>query len=199
MPTLQDHQYRVAAVAKALCERAALPLPKENIVSGCLLHDMGNIIKFDLNKIPEGLTIDNLDYWKGVQKDTVAQYGSDEHHATYRMAEELGVSPTTLEVVAHIGAKHAPQMLSERKNNVLIATYSDFRVIPTGVTTLAGRIADLLERYTDTPKYEGYKRDTAVYFSIEEYLQSTLGLEDLALDSEAIETTAQSLRDFVLV
>ncbi len=47
MPTLQQHQLRVAGVAKQICDSISEPIDKEVVVDVCLVHDMGNIIKFD--------------------------------------------------------------------------------------------------------------------------------------------------------
>ncbi len=43
MPQLQEHMFRVAAVALLICENFEDSLPKEDIVTACLLHDMGKI------------------------------------------------------------------------------------------------------------------------------------------------------------
>ena len=53
-PQLQTHQLRVAAVAKTICEHLWPKLSDmRTIISTCLVHDMGNIIKFDLDKFPK--------------------------------------------------------------------------------------------------------------------------------------------------
>lgn len=198
MPTLQDHQYRVAVVAKILCERSLTPLPSNEIISACLLHDMGNLIKFDLEKIPQGLDIGDIDHWKQAQADMKEKYGNDEHQATYEIAKELDISPLTLEIIKYIGTRHALNMLEQKNTPVLLATYSDFRVTPTEVTSLKQRIEDLLRRYEGTVKYEGYKRDTMVYFTIEEFVQKTLGIESIEISPEEITSATAELRNFVL-
>ncbi len=48
MPNLREHQLRVAAVAAQICDNFNKPLNKKEIITACLLHDMGNIIKFKL-------------------------------------------------------------------------------------------------------------------------------------------------------
>ncbi len=199
MPTLQDHQYRVAAVAKILCERCSEKVPVPEIISACLLHDMGNLIKFDLDKIPEGLDIGDTDYWRQVQVTMKARYGDDEHQATYAIVEETGVSPLTLEIVKYIGTRNAATMLEQKNVPVLIATYSDFRVTPTEVTSLQQRIEDLLKRYEGTIKYEGYKRDTMVYFAIEEFLQDALGIENIEIKPEEVSVAMIELPNFILI
>jgi hypothetical protein len=199
MPTLADHQYRVAAVAKILCERSPEHLPINEIISGCLLHDMGNLIKFNLDNIPEGLVIPDIEHWKKVQASMKETYGDDEHKATHTIAEELGVSPLTLDIVKYVGTRNAKEMLEQKNIPVLLATYSDFRVTPTEVTTLKERIDDLLKRYEGTVKYDGYVRDTATYFPIEAFLQESLHIESLTITPEELTSTLAELHEFVLI
>jgi hypothetical protein len=82
---------------------------------------------------------------------------------------------------------------------ILLATYSDFRVTPTEVTSLTRRIDDLLKRYEGTVKYEGYKRDTQVYFTIEKFLQDSLEINSLEITQEQVSETIRELHDFSLV
>ena len=57
MPQLRTHMLRVAAVGKIVCDAVNEKVKQnrgefvntKNVVTACLLHDMGNIIKFDLN------------------------------------------------------------------------------------------------------------------------------------------------------
>ena len=53
MPLLAMHQIRVAAVAMMICDSLSVPIDKDSVIKACLLHDIGNIIKFDLNHFPE--------------------------------------------------------------------------------------------------------------------------------------------------
>lgn len=55
LPALQLHMLRVAAVAQLICSSHHRALPTDHIISCCLLHDIGNILKFDLTYYPEFL------------------------------------------------------------------------------------------------------------------------------------------------
>ncbi len=95
MPSLAAHQFRVAGVAWAIMDatdESALPSPlrRNEVISACLLHDMGNILKFDLSYFPEFLEPEGLSYWKVVKADFRAKYGMDEHAATLQIAKEIG-------------------------------------------------------------------------------------------------------------
>ena len=61
-PHLQLHMYRVSAVAWTICDNFDEELDKIKIVAADLLHDMGNIIKFDLKLFPEFLEPEGYDY-----------------------------------------------------------------------------------------------------------------------------------------
>jgi hypothetical protein len=198
MPTLQMHMLRVAAVADIVCERAYVELPRRDIVAACLLHDMGNIIKFNLDKIPNGLDIGDVEYWKDVQRETLKLFGDDEHVATETIASEIGVSSEVMRILRGIGTSYAAHAFEGRDTPVLVATYADFRVTPTAVVSLEERIRDLLERYAGTEKYEPYKRTTEVYYSIEPYLMSQLGVDDVSFTNEEIERVVAEMRGFMV-
>ncbi|MFW5703170.1 MAG: HD domain-containing protein, partial [Candidatus Dojkabacteria bacterium] len=108
MPSLQLHQLRVGAVAKLILEHSPGKLERGEIITACLLHDMGNIIKFDLDLLPQFLLPEGKAYWQGVKTDFIKKYGSDEHEATVKIAKELDVSDKTLVLMSNIGFSKAP-------------------------------------------------------------------------------------------
>lgn len=147
MPQLVEHQLRVAAVARAIVDVFPGPLHVDELISACLLHDMGNILKFDLAYFPEFLQPQGLAYWEGVKERWRSKYGSDEHAATLAIAREIGVSDLTLDYIDAVGFSNA---VANEKSNVFekkIAPYADMRVAPYGITTLAERMEDANRRY----------------------------------------------------
>ena len=49
-PNLQQHMFRVASVAKIICNNwTGKELNQNDIVCVCLIHDLGNIVKYDFN------------------------------------------------------------------------------------------------------------------------------------------------------
>jgi hypothetical protein len=185
-PTLALHMLRVAAVADIVCEQAKVEVPREDIVRACLLHDMGNIIKFDLDRIPAGLDMGDVGYWKEVQREYVEKYGYDEHEATVRIAREIGAPESVVRIIEDIGTTYAAHAFEGHDMPVLVATYADFRVTPRAVVSLDERIRDLLERYAGTEKYEPYKRTTEVYHAIEAYVVRELGLATVTWSDQEI-------------
>lgn len=52
-PGLQLHMYRVTGVAFIICNHFNEGIDRNTILSTCFLHDMGNIIKFNFDLLPE--------------------------------------------------------------------------------------------------------------------------------------------------
>jgi hypothetical protein len=147
MPNLQLHQLRVASVAKIIAENFQGELNKEAIILGCLFHDMGNIIKSDLNYFPEFLKPEGFEYWKKVKDEYIQKYGAEEHLATVIIAEEIGISSDALRCLEHIGFSNANKNETGNSFENKICNYSDMRVDPFGIVSMEERIAEGRKRY----------------------------------------------------
>jgi hypothetical protein len=152
MPALAEHQFRVAGVACAIMEVLdtdvmAAPFYKNEVISACLFHDMGNILKFDLARFPEFLGSEGLAYWEGIKKDFITKYGSDEHAATRSIAEEIGISARTREYIDAVGFSNAEATAQSGSLEEMICCYADQRVAPYAVVSLAERFEDGARRY----------------------------------------------------
>jgi 5'-deoxynucleotidase YfbR-like HD superfamily hydrolase len=171
MPQLQEHQLRVAAVGGVICEHfAPLPNPprkgegirqvdRENIVAACLLHDMGNIIKFNLKVTQNLLNRDiDIEYWQTIKDAYVKKYGNDEHEASMEIAKELDVSRRILDLIDAVGFLTAVPNAEGADFGKKICQYADDRVGPLGVISLEQRFADLRKRYQNH-KYDTQDRD----------------------------------------
>ena len=147
MPELARHQLRVAGVAQTIVQACQQRLDEDSIVTACLLHDMGNILKFDLTRFPEFLQPEGLDYWQQVQLDYQKKYGVDEHEATMMIARELKVSDQVLQFIDAIGFSKIEAHYQGKDLAKMICEYADTRVAPQGVVSLNERLADLAQRY----------------------------------------------------
>ncbi|MFH2085740.1 MAG: HD domain-containing protein [bacterium] len=147
MPQLATHMLRVAGVGKLIVDGWKGGIDRDLVMRSLLLHDMGNIVKFDLGK--NIIQIENLEYWKKIQAKYREKYGTNAHEATTKIVAELGQDDTNL----IMGREHAgyasdnPAQLLEQGWGGKILSYCDVRVVPTGVTTLKKRIEDLQRRY----------------------------------------------------
>jgi hypothetical protein len=147
MPTLALHQLRVASVAAQICDSLDITVDKESVISACLLHDMGNIIKFKLDYFPEFLKPEGLEYWQKIKEEYKEKYGPDEHIATLEIAKELHTSETVLNLINSIGFSHSVETSNDNHFEIKICCYADMRVNPFGIVALEERLADVRERY----------------------------------------------------
>lgn len=147
MPNLQLHMYRVGGVAKIITDNLIKPVDGTSVVTASLLHDMGNIIKFNLQTFPQFLQPEGMAYWQEVQEWYVDRYGNDEHEASILIATELGVSDRVKELIKAVSFSSTKDDYEQGDVSKMICEYSDCRVTPFGVSTLADRLQDLEKRY----------------------------------------------------
>lgn len=197
------HMQRVAAVAATLFDaHAALPENSNNpsfsavarteLLAACLLHDMGNIIKFNFEKLLLSLPEDKA-HWQEVQNTMIDRYGSDEHVATLAMLDAIGVSDRVKGIVDGIGFTKCEAIDAGSDILVKIAQYADARVCPNGVVSLQERLADMYVRYAHKHKKDDAETvtNTAASFRIEQFLFSPLSIKP----QDITESSLASLRD----
>ncbi len=147
MPNLQLHQLRVASVSKIICDSISDFKNTDEVIVSCLLHDMGNIIKFDLSYFPEFTKPEGLNYWQGVKDEYIKKYGNSEHLATEMIIKEITDSDVILENVRQVGFSKLDIIAKDESLIKKICTYSDMRVGPHGVITTEERLIDGKKRY----------------------------------------------------
>ncbi len=176
MPMLQEHQLRVAAVAEMICEHMNALVDKENVLKACLLHDMGNIIKFKLGYFPDSLEPNGLRYWQEVQDEYIKKYGgSNEHIATIEIANELGVNKEIIELINSIGFITSEDNRETQNLNKKICAYADMRVAVGGVVSLEERFTETRQRYMGDSKSTIIEYDGKIE---EDILKSRKSFED---------------------
>jgi hypothetical protein len=202
MPNLADHQLAVAAVAGMICSNLNTEVDKQNIVAACLLHDMGNIIKFDLTKTNSVLNM-NIDvgFWQKVKEDYVKKYQTDEHEASILIAKELGVSNRVVELIDCIGFNTAVINEQAKDYGRKICAYSDMRVWPQGVTTLENRLDDLRKRYDNKFHQMGGDEEKRSEFEnglrkIEQQIFEHCKIKPKDITEEAIGPIKEKLKSF---
>lgn len=202
MPNLQLHQYRVAAVAQYICSHFESAVDERSITQACLLHDMGNIIKFDLASFPEFLEPEGLPYWEEVQESFMNRYGDDEFTATLQIAEEIGVSQRVLELIGQVNFNKIQANLNSEDLEAKICEYADTRVSPQGVVSLKERLDDLEVRYAaryPTPEDQIKRAHFRELISIvEKQIFDQITLEPSQITAEKVAPLIKSLPDFQL-
>lgn len=148
--SLQEHQLRVAAVARQICDNLSVHVDTESVVKACLIHDMGNIIKFNF-KNPEWLRPEGAEYWKKVQKEFKQKYGEDEHRASLSIAKELRMSDRIIGYIKTIDFNKTVETARRSELEPKICDNADLRVGPFGVVTLHERLMEGKQRYKSRP------------------------------------------------
>jgi len=200
-PQLQLHQLRVAAVAKQIIDNFTEKLSdKDEIITTCLLHDMGNIIKFNLDLYPQHLEPEGYDYWEGVQNDYIKKYGKDESKATLQIIHEIGVKNRVIDILSSIGFINNENNAAGKDYSIKICAYSDLRVKPEGISSLLDRINDGKKRYEINHKkkseQEVFDRNTKAAIEIEKQIFKRCSIDREEINEKAIEPIIDKLKQY---
>ncbi|KKU67296.1 MAG: hypothetical protein UX91_C0005G0093 [Candidatus Amesbacteria bacterium GW2011_GWB1_47_19] len=160
-------------------------LNTNTLKSMLLLHDIGNIVRFDFEKHPEflGDEIIRVDYWKNRQKDSILKYGNDDHEATVAMLKELGISEEIKQKIYKMGYWNVEEVKNCTDWYLKLALYSDLRVGPFGILTLQNRLDDIhkrIEKYKMRPELMGFAQE------LENQIQANLKTTVSEIDNKSI-------------
>ncbi len=156
-PNLQQHLLTVTKVALYVAnnfKNGKVDINKLKIAA--LLHDLSNIVKFDFVKHPEflGEAQKDINYWIEQQKQVIDKYGKDDHDATEKMLDEIGVSDEIKKIISSKSFRNSIEVNNSDSWETKILLYSDLRVGPFGIVSLLERIDGLttrLEKYRNRP------------------------------------------------
>jgi hypothetical protein len=144
---LQMHMLRVAAVGNLIIDNwHGSSIDTQSIITTLLLHDLGNLIKFDLDNPTAPL--ENVEDLKLLQQEMKQKYNNDEHMATTAMAHEIGVNDYVMYLLNNRGSSHLDTVLTSTDWNLKLASYPDFRIDPYGVVTAEERFEEVIKRYS---------------------------------------------------
>ena len=164
MPQLATHMLGVAGVGKIITNSWEDRAVANKCVKACLLHDLGNIVKFDLSS--PVMPIENIMYWQEVQRVVRQKYGADAHEATYAMLAELKLDEyigyLKEEAIMYVRDPKPDDFVGASRPS-LIVLYSDLRVVPKGIVSMKARIADLIKRYVDDRAESRWGKDLEIY------------------------------------
>lgn len=151
-PNLREHMLRAASVGAQICDHWQGPEINHNdIIAVLLIHDLGNIVKMDLeSKI--GLKLigkeqERVNYWKKIKKTIIEKYGSDDHIVSEKMVQELRASERLQLILKNKVFNNNEFTLKTEDWEIKIAAYADQRIGPFGVLSLKERFRELKERY----------------------------------------------------
>jgi len=155
-PNLQEHMLTVAEVSRFIVDHWTGPeLDSERVIKAALLHDLGNIVKFDFDKYHHflGEVLKREDYWKKIQREIIDQYGDDDHKVTEMMLKKIGVDNSITSVILIKSFANSAELATSPNWYPRILLYSDMRVMPHGVTSFEER----LKYFESRPAYHGNK------------------------------------------
>ncbi|MDQ3099526.1 MAG: HD domain-containing protein [bacterium] len=197
LPNLQTHMYRVAAVGELICRNMRIAVDQDSVVTACLLHDMGNIIKFNMSYRPEDFQPEGVEYWQKVKDEFVQKYGSDESKATILIAGEIGVREPARTFIREFGFAYAEKILKSDVWEHKIAEYSDERVTPTGIAPMKERLEEGRKRYLANKNNSGgealFTRGMQCLEQIESQIFEQCDITPDAITDESIASIMESL------
>jgi hypothetical protein len=188
MRNLQMHQLQVAAVAMQICESLDTDFDRKDMITMCLIHDMGNIIKFKIDKYPELNEPEGTPYWQSVQDEYKRKYGDNEHHATVAIAQELSVPAFVVDSFAVTDLFAEKDTVEGDSFFNKFFCYCDNRVAFNGVVSLEEKKADNYKRYKDRPDIEKHmvnREKNLKQIEQEVFSHSTIKPEDITAQSIA--------------
>lgn len=192
--------YRVTAVAEIITQNIEVPDLDPNLISKtCLLHDTGNIIKFDLENQYEliGEPEDKKEYWNQIRSEYRLKYKNDEEYATEKIAEEIGASKAIQSLIKKLHESDQVDVLASTNFNLKICKYADMRVGPWGVTSIKERWDDITKRYKnanhDLSNAIKNERMKNVSLEIESQLQEYSSINLKSIDDQMIEDLVRVL------
>lgn len=201
MPILALHQLRVAAVGKMIADSFRQKLDTRSVVLACLFHDMGNIIKFDLNQFPESREPEGIAYWEKVKADFVRRYGPDEHHATVAIGHELHLPLQAMQYIEGVGFSKLDRIRDSHSYGQKIVEYADTRVTPTGVASMDERLEEARSRYVGRRSdmahaKERYDELIAAAHEIERQIFSQSNIRPEDITDTSVAPLVEELKDF---
>lgn len=152
---LQQHMLNVAGVALIICNNFHGNLDKNLILSTCLLHDMGNPVKFNFKTYPKKVSKKQIHEALKTREYFRRTWGETAEDATKRIITEMGVSKKISNLINKMGFANAYKIYKSKNYELKICEYSDLRVSPSGVVSMEKRIDEGVKRYAISFKNRG--------------------------------------------
>lgn len=200
-PNLQEHMLRVYEIVCFLEKHWTGESVDWKLVKRiAFLHDLGNVVRFNFDQHPEFLGEEekNIEHWKTVQKEMIDKYGSDDHEATRKMLEEIGVGKEEIEIIEGKSFGNSVAVKDSDNWPLKILYYADLRTLPLGIGTVEQRLADVRERmpkYTSRPDFEDL---VSASREIEKQIQQKLDIQVTDLNNDSIKLDQKAFNSFEL-
>lgn len=197
-PNLQEHMFRVTKIALFICDNWSgnVKLDRNKVKKSALLHDMGNIVKFDFkNSELFGLKAGKVNRWKKKRKEIISKYGTDDHLVTKKILLELGIDKNIITIILSKSFGNSIDISKSNDWTLKTLLYSDLRALPTKIGTLKARFKDIVDRM---PKYSN-RPDIDDLFNacreIENSIQQNVNIDLGSITEKTIEKENENLTD----
>ena len=151
---LQNHLWRTASLMELMLNHWHGPkLDKQLLIETMLLHDLGNLVKFNLSDTtPLMLLTDaELPLYRTLQAEWHQKYGTVVDEVTVQFVKELRLIHA--QAISQIILTHTegtqPSTVNHDDWTQKLCDYTDFRVAPQGLVSLKERFDDLGKRYAE--------------------------------------------------
>ncbi len=190
---LRQHMLLVAGIVRLLQQSwTGRKVDWDTVITAALLHDLGNVVKFDLEKHPGllGPEQSRIQYWRKVKKATIEKYGSNDHIVTDKMLKEINVSERVRQLILEKSFGNSIHLRSSSDIEAKLLLYCDLRVLPSGVGSLKERLDDIAKRLTTYSERPDFDQLVAACYDIEgEIVESVSGDLNEAEEDSSLETS----------
>jgi 5'-deoxynucleotidase YfbR-like HD superfamily hydrolase len=193
-PNLQEHMILVARICLFLSKVSkGLEIDTPLLIKAALLHDLGNVVKFDLDKYPKylGKEQKNLFHWKEVQKKMIRKYGNDDHTVTISILKELNIEERVSNIISKKSFQNAAYIKNSDDWELKILLYSDLRAGPLGIMLLKDRLEEVMQRLD---KYKEKPQLADAAYQIEGQIEKYMSVPLDKLTYNILPHTAEVLR-----
>jgi len=198
---LRLHQLNVAAVADQICESFKIPIDRDLIITAALFHDMGNVVKFNLEHTKSifNLSDEEIINIKKNQDEFIKKYGENDHEANMNIACELGLSQKVIELIS--GNRFENLCIDAKMDDWSrkVLHYADSRVGPTGILSYEERMDEAHNRYKNSKlgaNEEERQRLVGCGKEIEKQIFSNCKIKPEDINNDSIKPYLEKLKKF---
>lgn len=207
LPSLQLHMLRVAAVTQEVCKQIDKKLSTETtlLITASLLHDLGNLVKFDMTLFPGLFEPEWVKYRKHQQQKTKEQYGFPAEPATIQMCKELPLSSSTQILLESVLTSDFKQAIENKLSlKVLLIHFADMNIWIDWYLPRQERIQKLRNRFIRNKGYTEQQANIVTQELLQAWEYTSKLLQSLwrnssLVNSEYIDQQAQLLRSFQII
>jgi hypothetical protein len=202
---LQMHMIRTAAIGHLIFQHWRGPsIDYDTIITTLLLHDMGNIVKINLDQ-PEPFFVEHGDMReriRNMQNHLISLYGNDDHNVTNEIVKNLGLNDRISYLIREKLFIKNDFITYQDDYELKITAYADQRVGPLNILSLHDRFNEAKKRSSITRKSSMNHPDVNIFIAkayiLEEQVLSQTDLKPSDINDRAIAHLVKLLSSYRL-